>query len=230
MEEIKAIETFYKGCRFRSRLEARWAVIFDSMGIEWRYETEGFTDGQECYLPDFFIKMGDFRWYVEVKSLDRPGVLDELNKAIKFVDGKNISVLLILSDIPQKEEYENWFYPVFYYDNLMQSVMWQRCHIRPVENGMYFSTLTHLDQLGRCIVWDDMPMDAFSPVSEKVRKIGYIEEEKKKFRDACKWFGETGNLNSTFERKPLYDSRDATLVSKLYQKARYARFEHGECG
>ena len=28
--EIKPIETHYKGYRFRSRLEARWAVFFDA--------------------------------------------------------------------------------------------------------------------------------------------------------------------------------------------------------
>lgn len=39
---IQAIETYYNGYRFRSRLEARWAVFFDTMGIEWRYETEGY--------------------------------------------------------------------------------------------------------------------------------------------------------------------------------------------
>lgn len=28
---IRAIETRYAGCRFRSRLEARWAVFFDHL-------------------------------------------------------------------------------------------------------------------------------------------------------------------------------------------------------
>ncbi len=37
-----AIETHYAGCRFRSRLEARWAVFFDAIGIEWQYEPQGF--------------------------------------------------------------------------------------------------------------------------------------------------------------------------------------------
>lgn len=39
---IKAIETKYKGYRFRSRLEARWAVFFDALGVRWEYEIEGF--------------------------------------------------------------------------------------------------------------------------------------------------------------------------------------------
>ena len=51
---IKAIETRYKGYLFRSRLEARWAVFFDALGIKWEYEPEGVVlpDGTR-YLPDF---------------------------------------------------------------------------------------------------------------------------------------------------------------------------------
>lgn len=54
MEKIKAIPTRYKGYHFRSRLEARWAVFFDTLGIKWEYETEGvgLEDGTK-YLPDF---------------------------------------------------------------------------------------------------------------------------------------------------------------------------------
>jgi hypothetical protein len=40
--KYKAIETLYRGYRFRSRLEARWAVFFDVAGIGWQYEPEGF--------------------------------------------------------------------------------------------------------------------------------------------------------------------------------------------
>lgn len=53
--EIKAIETHYNGYKFRSRLEARWAVFFDEAGIEYQYEPEGFTNGKDCYLPDFYL-------------------------------------------------------------------------------------------------------------------------------------------------------------------------------
>lgn len=52
----RAIETRYKGRRFRSRLEARYAVLFDALGIEWDYEPEGFELGGGLrYLPDFFL-------------------------------------------------------------------------------------------------------------------------------------------------------------------------------
>ena len=72
MNSIKPIETYYNGYRFRSRLEARWAVFFDAIGIRYEYETEGYrsADGKH-YLPDFYLP--DFRCLFEVK---RSGILD----------------------------------------------------------------------------------------------------------------------------------------------------------
>lgn len=66
MDDIRPIETIYKSYRFRSRLEARWGVFFDSLGIKYRYEEEGFElpDGTR-YLPDF--KLIDFDCFVEIK-------------------------------------------------------------------------------------------------------------------------------------------------------------------
>ena len=66
--DIKPIETVYNGYRFRSRLEARWAVFFDVLGIEYEYEPEGykFSDGQ-CYLPDFYLS--NLNTFVEIKRL-----------------------------------------------------------------------------------------------------------------------------------------------------------------
>jgi hypothetical protein len=54
--QIQALPVWYKGYQFRSRLEGRWAVFFDAMGIAFQYEAQGFklTDGT-CYLPDFLL-------------------------------------------------------------------------------------------------------------------------------------------------------------------------------
>ena len=63
---MQAIETRYKGYRFRSRLEARWAVYFDALGIKWVYEPEGYVlaDGKR-YLPDFWLP--GLKCFAEVK-------------------------------------------------------------------------------------------------------------------------------------------------------------------
>jgi len=77
MSEIKPIQTRYKGYHFRSRLEARYAVFFDALGIKWEYEKEGYDLGEHgYYLPDFFLP--DYNRYVEIKptlpDLEEPGV------------------------------------------------------------------------------------------------------------------------------------------------------------
>lgn len=72
---VRAITTRYKGYSFRSRLEARWAVFFDHLGIRWEYEPEGFELGNGLrYLPDFWLP--DWKLWVEVK----PGPPDDMAK------------------------------------------------------------------------------------------------------------------------------------------------------
>lgn len=67
MATIKAIETQYNGYRFRSRLEARYAVFFDSLNLRYEYEPEGFELwGGRRYLPDFWLP--ELRSWVEIKG------------------------------------------------------------------------------------------------------------------------------------------------------------------
>ena len=64
------IETAYNGYRFRSRHEARFAVLLDELGVRYGYEVEGFHLGGRDYLPDFRVR-GRQRYWVEVKY-ERP--------------------------------------------------------------------------------------------------------------------------------------------------------------
>lgn len=86
---IKAIETEYAGCRFRSRLEARWAVFFDKLGIRWLYEPQGYVLGNgERYLPDFWLP--DNAVWAEVKGSPTETDLFTLHAA-SAADGLPIS-------------------------------------------------------------------------------------------------------------------------------------------
>lgn len=60
------IQTRYRDVLFRSRLEARWSVAFDHLGIDWLYEPEGFNVGGSSYLPDFYFPKLDL--WAEVKG------------------------------------------------------------------------------------------------------------------------------------------------------------------
>lgn len=102
-DKIRAIETQYAGCRFRSRLEARWAVFFDHLGIEWAYEPEGIevADGTR-YLPDFWIP--DWQLHVEVKAeMSHVDFLKTLRvmPLRKPADNQFRNQLLILGPIPR---------------------------------------------------------------------------------------------------------------------------------
>jgi len=81
---IKAVETKYNHVVFRSRLEAKWAAMFDLLGWQWTYEPTDFNG----WLPDFAI-WGKTTVYVEVKptvefpqdvadKIDGSGCLDEV--------------------------------------------------------------------------------------------------------------------------------------------------------
>lgn len=106
MAEIKTIETLYNGYRFRSRLEARWAVFFDEAGIPYEYEKDGFVVDGKPYLPDFFLPW--FNCYVEIKPdfmddkrLEQVGKLMEsfsLNKPILLCIGEPIYSQMIMFD------------------------------------------------------------------------------------------------------------------------------------
>lgn len=63
---IQPIETFYRGYRFRSRLEARWGVFFDALGVAWAYEPEGFVlPSGTKYLPDFYLP--EHGYWIDIK-------------------------------------------------------------------------------------------------------------------------------------------------------------------
>lgn len=75
---MKPIQTFYKGYKFRSRLEARWAVFFDHCGVKWEYEPEGFDlGGGLYYLPDFLLHGVQLRGYVGDLWVEVKGVMTE---------------------------------------------------------------------------------------------------------------------------------------------------------
>ncbi|WP_250029758.1 hypothetical protein [Paractinoplanes maris] len=97
---FKPIETHYAGCRFRSRLEARWAVFLDHLDIRWEYEPQGYTlPSGANYLPDFWLP--GLGLHVEVKgreadfALDAPRYAEAIHSRSLPGDG-----LIILGPVP----------------------------------------------------------------------------------------------------------------------------------
>lgn len=63
--KIAAIPTTYNGVNFRSRLEARWAALFDLLSWKWEYEPFDLNG----WIPDFVLS-GYKKILVEIKPYD----------------------------------------------------------------------------------------------------------------------------------------------------------------
>lgn len=86
---IQPIETRYAGHRFRSRLEARWAVFMDHLQVPWEYEPQGYMVDGTPYLPDFLVWPNtDLAFWLEIKGVFPND--DELAKARGLAEGTGI--------------------------------------------------------------------------------------------------------------------------------------------
>ncbi len=96
MNEIRVAQTFYRGTYYRSRIEARWAVFFDVLGLKHEYEQEKFELSSGRYIPDFLVYGGkgctstlskDSYWEVKGAEPD----LSTVNRFIEFNEGVHYS-------------------------------------------------------------------------------------------------------------------------------------------
>lgn len=99
---MKPIETVYKGYRFRSRLEARWAVFLDELGAKWSFEVEGLQLSGIRYLPDFWVSSWDV--WIEIKA--QAPTEDERMKC-RLLSQESGKRVLLISGEPWSEQDRN---------------------------------------------------------------------------------------------------------------------------
>lgn len=98
---VRAIPTTHAGVRFRSRLEAEWALNLDALGIAWCYEPDGLAlPSGAHYAPDFWLP--DARTWLEVKGPGVPGAEKavELARATEGGDWRHPDALVVLGYAP----------------------------------------------------------------------------------------------------------------------------------
>lgn len=85
----------YKGVQFRSTLEIKWAIFFDVLNWEWKYEPEVFMLPTNNYMPDFYFP--DIKVFAEVKlgELNQKERLKCTELSFKFIDQP---ILLLVGD------------------------------------------------------------------------------------------------------------------------------------
>lgn len=206
-QSIAPIETNYAGCRFRSRLEARWAVFLDRLNITWEHEPDSFQTSAGAYLPDFKIELPDdpsHPYWLEVKPDDF--IQDDRHRALAAQSGMP---LIVARGMPRD-----------YRDQL-------RSHTSPLQ------VWTGEDTPRACaFVGQEQGVIERIP-AEFVERIGY---SKKFYPGACRWMqwdsihrgrpwfmeARDGIHIGLYGGDPLpYDSPD---IDAAYTAARSARF------
>lgn len=97
MATTLAVATLHAGISFRSRIEARWAVFMDTIGVTWTYEPEAFELPSGRYLPDFWIPT--IEAYYEVKGAAPTDT--ELRKAQELAEATGHHVYVASGWIPR---------------------------------------------------------------------------------------------------------------------------------
>lgn len=236
MSEIKPIETYYKGYRFRSRAEARWAVFFDACNVEWEYETEGYDLGNGLYyLPDFLVhnvvinpysktkKKADL--YVEVKGFLTEKDAEKINEfsiqnvfEIKgdwggYVDKVINPLFLVGSRIPEN-----------FIDTFSEA---ERLRENSFHDISFYSLYTvDLDGQGSFVIDKSGNLTFLSNLDIITKGLVFEDNTWKEIKDDDMWH-EVYKEGKTFKIVSGLDTKNVSIrkTNKAYQMARSARFE-----
>jgi hypothetical protein len=203
---LRAIETVYRGYRFRSRLEARWAVFLDAAAIRWQYEVEGFDLDGVYYLPDFWLPMQ--RAFLEIKPYLPPAEwlanVKRLYATLCKLANASQREVFLLTGSPNPEP--------FYYDEDDDDDPCKFPEDRPrvigfaPDKGPISARLFECQHCDR-IAFRRMPGSAWEM-----------------------WCDCRGGASEPFEDKPYSPFELSPRIREAMTRARQARFEHGEDG
>lgn len=102
--DIAPKQTAYRGILMRSRLEVRWAIYFDVLSIEWKYEPDRIRlAGGRVYKPDFWLP-GHKVW-VEVKP--KMFTVEQRRKCKALTQHTGFPCLM-LAGLPEYDTHESW--------------------------------------------------------------------------------------------------------------------------
>lgn len=91
----------YRGVKFRSTWEVRFAKAMDALGVEWIYEPERFDFGDCTYLPDFLLPASGE--YVEVKGWMSPEAARRISRFREVHPNR----VLLVADGPYLDDLEH---------------------------------------------------------------------------------------------------------------------------
>lgn len=128
-----AQRVLYSGYCFRSRLETRWAIFFESLKIDYLYECKKFIfPDKRTYTPDFYLP--DLKMWIEIKPMQP--TMEELEKVkilsqlLSRISNKYRAILIYGNCEPphMKKHRVGALAAEYYFDgSLKDSCMWVNC-------------------------------------------------------------------------------------------------------
>lgn len=238
MNEIKPIETYYKGYRFRSRAEARWAVFFDACNVEWEYEPEGYDLGNGLYyLPDFLVHNVVINPYSKPKK--KTDLYVEVKGCLTEKDKKKINEFSMQSVFEIKGDWGGYVdkvrNPLFLVGSRIpenfRDTFDEADKLNKEQEGNYFYCLDTVDDSSlndiASFVIDKSENLTFLSNSAIITK-GLVFEDNtwKEIKDDDMWH-EVYKEGKTFKIVDELDTKNVSIrkTNKAYQMARSARFE-----
>lgn len=214
--ELKAIETVYGGYRFRSRLEARWAVFFDVCEIPYQYEPEGFVlDDGTCYLPDFYLPW--FECYVEIKPKGYEQVDEAKRKLERLFYGLEDKTVMLCQGDPLDNDMQAF---VYRHDdnnekNPVHEFVWKSVRFL---KGLYGYNTYH----ARGIIIGGKDIGRWSEDKDKVFLGGFEPT------DWNNWYTTADDSHGKLACYPMGDTYALNDFKTEKEIARETRFEYGE--
>lgn len=207
MSDLKAIETIYQGYRFRSRLEARWAVFFDAVGLKWEYEYEGFELREGLrYLPDFFLP--DLKYWIEIKG--QPLTQREWEKCTRFHEQSEHPLFLLIGMPGGKEVVDEW-------PDFTVSYTGIRLHEKERREGYIWTQCRCCSLIGLCPDYRHFrPLDTFEELFCTCYKASL---------QTPLWGGTDATRLSSYLKYDLLSNGYTGSLESAYTVARSARFE-----
>lgn len=256
-QTIKAIETQYKGYRFRSRLEARWAVFFDALNIKWEYEKEGYELGEAgWYLPDFWLP--ELKFFVEVK----PSLTEAFQVKSEALARLKDTTVLVVTSIPEQRfddtqdaesSFELFLYKNGDWDedekNLFRNTVSLSTSIDEMLSSPDFNEsnrddweihcpicgnqYTHLSGEPSKAKGNDNYEAGFWGRGDAIRFNMYCEDGHSwtvrfGFHKGNTYLGVENATRTTFDPGNVFSPGNPKMLAKAFAAARSARFEHGE--
>lgn len=211
---ITPIETLYAGCRFRSRLEARWACFLDRLRIVWEYEPQGYEVGPDRrpYLPDFWLPRFAGGTWVEVKGsaddLDTSLLADAVgSNPLGRADHRGEVKILILGPVPEPARAHTH---AFVTGNRLPACIGGCAH----DHALWAKALIRAWPLGE------------EPGAEVGDWGGLLVQWGRQYLDPAE-LRDNGDVVTPW---PNHVVQLDPPVRAAYKAARTARFEHGEAG